>query len=314
MLHCNKTCAAEWEICTLGQQYFCQGRRGRPSEEFARFCIVASIAATAHVRRMGDLFGAASAPDQPTEPHEAARRTMRQPLPLRLYDRARVVPDADGFSVALDGRIAKTPAGHPLAAPARTLAERLAGEWEAQQVVIDASQMPLTRLANTIIDGVTRASGEVAAEVGNYLACDLVLYRADHPNGLIERQAAAWDPVLEWSQAALGARFTVAHGMIHVAQSREALCAARGAIPRAPWPLGALHAITTLTGSALIALALAGEGMSLTQAWLAANVDEDWNMEQWGRDALALDRSARRFADMQAAVEVLCAVRDGTAL
>jgi chaperone required for assembly of F1-ATPase len=262
---------------------------------------------------MRDFFGATPATDQPTEPREAARRTMRQPFPPRFYDRARVVTETGGFGVTLDGRIAKTPAGHPLAAPARTLAEMLAGEWEAQQVVIDASRMPLTRLANTIIDGVTRSSSEVAAEVGNYLACDLVLYRADHPEGLIERQAAAWDPVLHWSQAVLGARFTVAHGMIHMAQSREALCAARDAIPRAPWPLGAIHAITTLTGSALIALALAGEGMSLTQAWLAANVDEDWNMEQWGRDALALDRRARRFADMQAAMEVLRAVRDGAA-
>jgi len=263
---------------------------------------------------MRDLFGAAPVPNQPAEPHEAARRTMRQPLPPRFYDRATVVTDADGFAVALDGRIAKTPAGRPLAAPARTLAEMLASEWEVQHVVIDAAQMPLTMLANTIIDGVTRSANEVAAEVGNYLACDLVLYRAEHPKGLIERQAAAWDPVLDWSQAVLGARFTVAHGMVHVAQPREALCVARDAIPSAPWPLGAIHAITTLTGSALIALALAGDAMSLTQAWLAANVDEDWNMEQWGRDALALDRRHRRFAEMRAAVEVLRAVRDGATL
>jgi chaperone required for assembly of F1-ATPase len=93
--------------------------------------------------------------------------------------------------------------------------------------------------------------------------------------------------------------------MIHVAQSPQALRVMRNAIPDDPWQLGAIHAITTLTGSAFIALAFAGKGMSLAQAWSAAHVDEDWNMEQWGYDELALERRARRFAEMQAAAEVL---------
>jgi chaperone required for assembly of F1-ATPase len=97
----------------------------------------------------------------------------------------------------------------------------------------------------------------------------------------------------------------VAHEMTHVAQSPQTLHAVRNAIPHDPWQLGAVHAITTLTGSALIALAFAGRAMSLAQAWSAAHVDEDWNMEQWGRDALAMERRACRFAEMQAAGEVL---------
>ena len=242
---------------------------------------------------------------EPLDPTEAARRATRPRLRRRFYQRAAVENDANEFRVTLDGRAVRTPAGRLLAAPTRTLAEALAAEWAAQRDVIDPAKMPLTRLANTILDGVTRSCPQVAAEVEKYLACDLVLYRAERPQGLIERQAAAWGLVLAWAHTSLGARFEPVQGMMHVAQSPEALDAARSAIPRDPWPLGALHAITTLTGSALIALAFAEGAISLEQAWSAAHVDEDWNMEQWGRDELALEHRAYRFAEMQAAAEVL---------
>jgi chaperone required for assembly of F1-ATPase len=242
--------------------------------------------------------------NQPLDPTEAARRAMRPQLRRRFYEQALV----EGSAVTLDGRAVKTPARRPLAAPTRALAEALAAEWAAQRDVIDPSKMPLTRLANTIIDGVAHSLSEVAAEVEKYLACDLVLYRADRPQGLVERQAAAWDPVLDWAHGSLGARFEPVQAMVHVAQSPQALRAARAAIARDPWRLGALHAITTLTGSALIALAFAGGAMPLAQAWSAAHVDEDWNMKLWGHDELALERRAYRFEELQAAAQVLRAL------
>jgi chaperone required for assembly of F1-ATPase len=171
--------------------------------------------------------------------------------------------------------------------------------------MIDPAMMPLTRLANTIIDGVVAAPAAVAAEVERYLACDLVFYRAPGPAGLVARQDAAWDPVLAWARDALGARFVLAQGIMFVAQPPQALAAASAAIPPAPWPLGALHSITTLTGSALIALALAAGALPVDAAWAAAHVDEDWNMDFWGRDELALERRASRFAEMKAATTVL---------
>jgi chaperone required for assembly of F1-ATPase len=145
----------------------------------------------------------------------------------------------------------------------------------------------------------------VLAEVEKYLASDLVCYRAERPEGLVARQAAAWDPVLAWARTALGARFVLANELTFVAQPPQALAAARRAIPREPWRLGALHAVTTLSGSALIALALAGGALSLDAAWAAAHVDEDWNMERWGRDAQALERREFRLAEMRAAALVL---------
>ena len=119
------------------------------------------------------------------------------------------------------------------------------------------------------------------------------------------RQACHWDPILAWAEAKLGATFAIGEGIIHVAQPVDAVARARAAIPRDPWRLGALHAVTTLTGSALMALALARGDIGLDAAWAAAHVDEDWNMEFWGRDEVALKRRAYRFAEMRAAARVL---------
>ncbi len=165
--------------------------------------------------------------------------------------------------------------------------------------------MPLTRLANAIIDGVADRPGPVADEVEKYLASDLVCYRASSPRGLTERQARHWDPILDWARDTLGARLSLGEGVVHVTQPEPALAAARAAIPNDPWRLGAVHTVTTLTGSALIALALARGRLTADEAWAAAHVDEDWNMEQWGRDELALERRAFRFAELQAAALVL---------
>ena len=253
---------------------------------------------------MADPFEDIFAPS-PIDPTEAARRAVRPTLRKRFYKDVGVAQAPEGFAVTLDGRPVRTPARRPLAAPTRPLGEALAAEWDAQAGVVDPARMPLTRLANTIIDGVAAASGEVAAEVEKYLGSDLVCYRAEGPDRLVMRQAHQWDPILAFAREQLGARFEITYGVRFVTQSPDAIAAARRAIPVDPWRLGAVHAVMTLTGSALIALAFARGGVTLDDAWAAAHLDEDWNMELWGRDELALERRAARLAEMQAAATIL---------
>jgi chaperone required for assembly of F1-ATPase len=250
---------------------------------------------------MRELFENA-APDNPTE---AARRAARPMLRKRFYERAGAAPEGKLHAVRLDDKPVRTPAGRLLAAPTRALAEALAAEWDAQRDVIDPARMPLTRLANSIIDGVSERSAPVAEEIARYLASDLICYRAGSPRGLVERQVLHWDPIVAWARDVLGARLLLAEGVVHVSQPEAALAAASAAIPSDPWRLGALHSVTTLTGSALLALALAQGRITTDEAWAAAHVDEDWNMEQWGRDELALERRAYRYAELQAAATVL---------
>jgi chaperone required for assembly of F1-ATPase len=250
---------------------------------------------------MRDLFENAA----PGDPREAARRGARPSLRKRFYDKAEAVVTPEGHAVRLDGKPVRTPAGRVLAAPTLALAEAIAAEWNAQADTVDPARMPLTRLANAIIDGVADRPAPVAAEIEKYFGSDLVCYRAGSPRGLAERQARLWDPVLDWAHETLGAPFRLGEGVVFVTQPDTTLAAARNAIPVDPWRLGAVNAVTTLTGSALLALALARGRLTADEAWLAAHVDEDWNMEQWGRDELALERRAFRFAELQAAATVL---------
>jgi chaperone required for assembly of F1-ATPase len=244
---------------------------------------------------------------QSEDPVEAVRRSTRRPLRRRFYERVATAAVPEGFAIELDGKPIRTPAGRPLAAPTPGLAQAIAAEWEGQRDVIDPSTMPLTRLANAIIDGVVGSAGAVTAEIEKYLASDLLFYRASGPLELRSRQIQHWDPILAWARQTLGADFTLGEGVVHVSQPAAAGSAA---IPANPWRLGATHAATTLTGSALLALAVAHGRLSAEEAWQAAHVDEDWNMEQWGRDEPALERRAFRFAEFQAAAAVLSLLRD----
>ena len=252
--------------------------------------------------------------NQPLDPTESARRSMRPKLRTRFYQAATVGEAAEGFPVLLDGRPVRTPARAQLSAPVRELAEAIAAEWQAQQDKVDPAAMPLTRLANSIIDGVAPSPGPVRAEIEKYLGTDLLFYRAEGPHGLVASQREHWDPIVEWAKATLGARFVLAEGVMHVAQPGAAIAAAAKAIPGGAnihdaWRLGALDVVTTLTGSALLALALAAGRVTTDEAWTAAHVDEDWNMQFWGRDEVILARRAYRFAEMQAAAGVLAALR-----
>jgi chaperone required for assembly of F1-ATPase len=247
--------------------------------------------------------------NSPHDPMEAARRGARPQLRRKFYRLAQVAEAGGAFAILLDARPVKTPARRALAAPRRALAQALAAEWNAQAELIDPLSMPLTRLANSIIDGIVDAPEAVVAHIEKYLASDLLVYRAPGPEALVAREAQHWDPLIEWAREELGAPFVLGEGTNFVAQPAAALLAAAAAIPRDPWRLGAVHAITTLTGSALIALALDAGQLSADAAWAAAHVDEDWNMERWGADELALERRRYRQAEMHAAAAVLALVR-----
>ena len=235
-------------------------------------------------------------------PMEAARRNMRPVQRKRFYKSASI---GEGNELLLDDKPVRTPARRLLAAPDSRVAQALAAEWNAQGEQIEPAAMPLTRLANAIIDAVANQPDAVRGEIVKYLHSDLVFYRADSPDGLIARQAELWDPFVNWARDVLDARFVLAQGITHQAQPPHAVEAAAKTIPRDLWRLGAAASLTTITGSALITLALAAGAVTADEAWSAAHVDEDWSLEAWGEDEDAMLRRAGRRAEFDAAVLVL---------
>lgn len=242
------------------------------------------------------------------DPYDLARREKAAAELKRFYERADVVEQAGRFAPVLDGRPVRTPGRNAVSLPSREAARRVAEEWNAQGATVLPGTMPFTRLVNTAVDGVALAMDPVREEVVRFAGSDLLCYRADQPDDLVARQARAWDPVLDWSRDALGARFTPTAGVMFVAQPAEALRAVERAVmdgsgsgEGAPFRLAALHVMTTLTGSALLGLAVLLSHLAAGEAWRRAHVDEDFQIERWGADDEAMERRARRWAEMEAA-------------
>jgi chaperone required for assembly of F1-ATPase len=246
--------------------------------------------------------------DRPnSDPMQAARRLTAPRRQKRFYSRVET-PEEDGrYILRLDGKRAMTPGRRPLAVGDRRLAAAIAAEWEKQGETIDPLSMPVTRLANSAIDGVAELADAVRSEVLAYAGSDLLFYRADRPEELVRRQNEAWNPILGWAERETGTPFLLAEGVVHVAQPEPTMQAltARIAAFDDPFRLAALNLATTLTGSALIALALAEGAIDADAAWAAAHVDEDWNISQWGEDPEAMRRRANRLADFRAAALAL---------
>jgi chaperone required for assembly of F1-ATPase len=241
------------------------------------------------------------------DPLGAVRRDARPPLPKRFYRDVGVAARDGGFALTLDGRGARTPGKRALAFPTPALAQAVAGEWAEQGAFIDPRQMPLTRLANSAIDGVAGAMAPTRADMAAYAGADLLCYRAAAPETLLALQAAVHDPLLAWAREALGAAFVATDSVMHVRQPEAALAAARAALDAIddPFAVTALHVMTTLTGSVILALAVALERLPTDEAWRAAHVDEDFQIGQWGEDDEAMIRRALRWREMQAAARML---------
>jgi chaperone required for assembly of F1-ATPase len=231
---------------------------------------------------------------------------LTRPLARRFYKEACCELRGEKFEVLRDGRSIKTPREIVLVLPTRALAEAIAEEWARQGERINPATMPLTKLANTAVDGVTGREAEVSSDIIKYAANDLLCYRAEGPHGLVERQATAWDPVLDWAHEALGTRFILAEGVMPVVQPAQALNAVAAKLEGLDaFRLASLHDMTTLMGSALLALAHAHGRLAANQTWTAGHVDEDWQIEQWGEDAEAAAQRQRRWEEMWAASRLL---------
>jgi len=247
------------------------------------------------------------------DPVRRAQLQSKIQLPKRFYREVSVDKRDSDFAVLLDGKPVRTPGRAVLALLGRAAALLVADEFAAQTSEINPLTMPVMRLANSVVDGVANDPGPVADEIARFAGTDLLFYRAENPVGLVERQANAWNPVIDWASEALGERFVLGQGVMHVAQPPASLAAVNRHIGQRsePFRLASMHVITTLTGSALLALAVEAGAIDPETAWGAAHVDEDWQAEFWGADAEAKKRRDYRKADFDGAVALLKALDQG---
>ena len=208
--------------------------------------------------------------------------------------------------VRLDGRPVRTPGRLALVLPTDALAEAVAAEWRGVGEVIDPRAMPLTGLANAATDRIAPDPAAFAAGLARYGESDLLCYRADGPEPLVERQVAAWDPPLAWARGRYDVAFEVTSGVMHVAQPSATVARLSEAVAALDaWRLAGLSPIVTITGSLVLGLALIEHAMDADATWAAARVDEAWQAELWGEDTLAVQATQARKCEFDAGVSFL---------
>lgn len=213
------------------------------------------------------------------------------------------------LGVRLDDRPVRTPGRAPLLLPTAALAEAIADEWRAVTDDIDPRAMPLTGLTNAAIDRIAPDTAGFAAGLAAYGESDLLCYRADGPPDLVARQAALWDPPLDWARERYDVHFEIVTGVIHRSQPDAMIERLGAAIAARPaFELAPLSPIVTITGSLVLGLALAERAMEADAVWAAANLDEDWQAEKWGEDDLAVKARETRRRDFDAAARFLSLV------
>jgi chaperone required for assembly of F1-ATPase len=211
-----------------------------------------------------------------------------------------------GRSILLDGKALKTPRGAGLVLPTSALAEAVAEEWRGQGEEIVPAAMPLTKLANTVIDGVAPRPDEVAAEIAAFARHDHLCYRTDAPAELARRQNAAWDPLLDWAAERYGAPLVTAHGVTSIAQPEASLAALKAAVEALdPFALAALHVAASICGSLVLGLAVADRRLTAAEAFACSQIDERYQAEKWGLDAEAETRARRLAAELDAAARFM---------
>ena len=235
---------------------------------------------------------------------------MTEWVARRFWREAVAQETEGGWEVALDGRPVRTPSKAPLIVPTRALAEALSAEWSAVGERIDPLSMPWTRSANSAVEKVKPQRGAVVAALAEYGGTDLLSYRADGPEALAERQRAAWDPLLEWAESRFGGRLAVTEGVMPVAQDASAVAALRAPLEAVDaFALTALHDLVVLPGSLVIGLAAAEGRAPPEELWRLSRIDEEFQAEQWGRDAEAEAASPTKEAAFLHAHRFLVASR-----
>ncbi len=220
----------------------------------------------------------------------------------RFYETAEILAEADGWAIRLDGRPVKTPARALLCVPGEALALEIAAEWQAQGDRIDPATMPMTGFANATIDRVLPALADFREQIAAYAASDLLCYRAEAPAELAARQAAAWDPLLDWARARYDVGFTVTSSIMPVDQPAATLDRLRMAVDALdPWQLAGAAVLTQIGGTLVGMLAhLEGE-IGAVALFDTATLDERWQAERWGEDAEAAKHLAARRRDFLSA-------------
>ena len=228
---------------------------------------------------------------------------MAQPARLKRFWITVAVEEADGgYRITLDGRPIRTQGGQPQIVPNRALADAMAEEWSRQGEKVAPDGFAYRDLADFAIDHVRPDREATIAKLLRYAETDTLCYRADPDDALYRRQRALWDPLLADLETRNGVRLQTVSGIVHRPQSAAAMARLREALAdEDDFALAALHSLAPVAASLTVALAALEPGADPAALFAAANCEEDWQAELWGREPEAERTRAAKLAAFETA-------------
>ncbi len=222
----------------------------------------------------------------------------------RFYEDVTVEQNETGFHVALDGRAIKTQGGQPQVVASEALAHAMADEWAGQGETIDPARFALRDMADYALDVVPASRSDIIAKLLRFAETDTLCFRAEPDEPLWHRQREVWDPLVEALEARDGVKLERVSGIVARPHSPETMERLQARMERLDhFGLAALEQLASLAASLCVGLAALEEDADGEALWAAANLEEDWQIEQWGEDEEAGARRAKRLGDFLKAME-----------
>jgi chaperone required for assembly of F1-ATPase len=228
----------------------------------------------------------------------------------RFWDIAAVGWTEAGHEIMLDGKPMRLPNGKKLVVGAARLARAMAEEWQvaggAKGGEMSFSDTPLTRLAGTALERITPDPAPTVDAIARYGETDLLCYRAETPDILVQRQHRLWQPWLDWAALRYDAPLRVATGVGYVKQHHDSIAALRRAVAALDADaLAGLGIAVPALGSLVLGLALAAGEMDAETAFRLGTLEELFQAEQWGDDDEAVNRRTGMRADIALAARYI---------
>jgi chaperone required for assembly of F1-ATPase len=219
----------------------------------------------------------------------------------KIYKTAKAAAVDGGFGVFLDDSRLKTPARQELLLPNIAIAQEMAREWDAQGDQVIPASMKIVQLVSTALDRILPDPNPTIDYVSGFAEAEMLCYRAEHPSDLAARQAAAWQPLLDWAEIRFAAPLTIVRGIMPQPQPDDSLVRLHDVVAALDhWRLSALLAAVPVLGSLVLGLALLEKRLSAEEAFALAQLDENFQAERWGMDSEAADRRDAMRAELAA--------------
>jgi chaperone required for assembly of F1-ATPase len=150
--------------------------------------------------------------------------------------------------------------------------------------------MTKQKLEQAMVD-IKNHRNEVIEKLMQFSATDAVFFWNTEDNGLAEKQEEVWAPVLDWASKMFNSKYAITANFDVPEQGKSTKDNFKNFMKElSDRELAAFYLASINMKSELLAAALVKGQISANQAFDAACLEEHWQVEHWGKDAIEEQR------------------------